>query len=98
MTGSRPMSSGLRALRPAAFGADPAGERMARIRRSPHFEDGVFVNPGGPARTRPAGSATDFAKVYFDKEARPGAPRRARSPCTPPRSPTSPGRRPRGCG
>ncbi|POX50972.1 MBL fold metallo-hydrolase [Streptomyces sp. Ru71] len=65
------MSSGLRALRPAAFGADPAGERMARIRRSPHFEDGVFVNPGGPARTRPAGSATDFAKVYFDKEARP---------------------------
>ncbi|MFE7960072.1 MBL fold metallo-hydrolase [Streptomyces sp. NPDC057413] len=71
MTGSRPTSSGLRALRPEAFGADPAGERLARIRRSPHFKDGVFVNPGGAARTRPSGSAVDFAKVYFDKEARP---------------------------
>lgn len=71
MTGSRPTSNGLRALRPAAFGADPAGARLARIRRSPHFKDGVFVNPGGAARTRPSGSALDFAKVYFDKEARP---------------------------
>ncbi|MFF8595282.1 MBL fold metallo-hydrolase [Streptomyces sp. NPDC015220] len=71
MAGFRPLSSGLRALRPAAFGADPGGERMARIRRSPHFKDGVFQNPGGVARTRPSGSMLDFAKVYFDKEERP---------------------------
>ncbi|WP_435271402.1 MBL fold metallo-hydrolase [Streptomyces sp. 1222.5] len=71
MTGPRSSSSGLRALRPAAFGADPGGERMARIRRSPHFKDGVFQNPGGPARTRPSGSTLDLAKVFLDKETRP---------------------------
>ncbi|NWF24890.1 MBL fold metallo-hydrolase [Streptomyces sp. PKU-EA00015] len=60
----------LRSLRPAAFGADPAGERMARIRRSPNFADGVFRNPVG-ARTRPSGgSMVEFAKIYFEKEAR----------------------------
>ncbi|GGJ55097.1 MBL fold metallo-hydrolase [Streptomyces brasiliensis] len=71
MTGLRSLSSGLRALQPAAFGADPGGERLARIRRSPHFKDGVFQNPGGTARTRPSGSMLDFAKVYFDKDLRP---------------------------
>ncbi|MBC2865500.1 MBL fold metallo-hydrolase [Streptomyces mexicanus] len=71
MAGFRSLSSGVRALRPAAFGADPGGARMARIRRSPHFKDGVFQNPGGPARTRPSGSMRDFAQVYFDKEQRP---------------------------
>ncbi|MEU0243293.1 MBL fold metallo-hydrolase [Streptomyces sp. NPDC006235] len=71
MAGFRSPSSGLRALRPGAFGADPSGERMARIRRSPHFKDGVFQNPGGPARTRPSGSTLDFAKNFFDKETRP---------------------------
>ncbi|MGW9494316.1 MBL fold metallo-hydrolase [Streptomyces prasinus] len=70
MAGTRPRSSGLRALRPAAFGADPTGERMARIRRSPHYRDGVFQNPGGPTRLRPPGSARDLAKTYFDKENR----------------------------
>jgi L-ascorbate metabolism protein UlaG (beta-lactamase superfamily) len=43
---------------------------MARIRRSPHFRDGVFQNPGGTARTRPSGSAREFAKIYFDRESR----------------------------
>ncbi|MGW2772276.1 MBL fold metallo-hydrolase [Streptomyces olivaceoviridis] len=71
VTGLRSASSGLRALRPAAFGADPGGERMARIRRSPHFKDGVFQNPGGPARTRPSGSSLDLAKVFLDKDTRP---------------------------
>ncbi|WMD05416.1 MBL fold metallo-hydrolase [Streptomyces sp. FXY-T5] len=71
MAGFRTLSSGLRALQPGAFGADPRGERMARIRRSPHFKDGVFQNPGGPARTRPSGSTLDFAKVFFDKDTRP---------------------------
>ncbi|GGW10235.1 MBL fold metallo-hydrolase [Streptomyces capoamus] len=71
MTGLRSSSSGLRALRPEAFGADPAGERLARIRRSPHFRNGVFLNPGGPACTRPSGSPVDLAKVFLDKETRP---------------------------
>ncbi|MEU6665179.1 MBL fold metallo-hydrolase [Streptomyces sp. NPDC046727] len=71
MTGLRSASSGLRVLRPAAFGADPSGERLARIRRSPHFKDGVFQNPGGPARTRPSGSTRDLAKVFLDKDTRP---------------------------
>ncbi|MEU7061583.1 MBL fold metallo-hydrolase [Streptomyces sp. NPDC046197] len=71
MAGFRSLSSGLRALQPAAFGADPSGERMARIRRSPHFKDGVFQNPGGVARTRPSGSMLDFAKLYFDRDERP---------------------------
>ncbi|MFF0048923.1 MBL fold metallo-hydrolase [Streptomyces sp. NPDC005498] len=59
----------LRSLRPAAFGADPGGARMERIRNSPHFADGVFQNPVG-ARTRPSGSTLEFAKVYFHKEER----------------------------
>ncbi|MFJ8861997.1 MBL fold metallo-hydrolase [Streptomyces sp. NPDC102451] len=59
----------LRSLRPDAFGADPAGARMERIRRSPNFADGVFQNPEG-ARTRPSGSMVEFAKVYFHKEQR----------------------------
>ncbi|OQR59881.1 MBL fold metallo-hydrolase [Streptomyces maremycinicus] len=80
MSGFRSLSSGLRALQPAAFGADPSGERLARIRRSPHFKDGVFQNPGGTARTRPSGSTLDFAKVFFDKEQR---PRRAPSGTVP---------------
>ncbi|MER6960658.1 MBL fold metallo-hydrolase [Streptomyces sp. NPDC000618] len=80
MSGFRSLRSGLRALQPEAFGADPSGERMARIRRSPHFKDGVFQNPGGLARTRPSGSMLDFAKVFFDKEQR---PRRAPSGTVP---------------
>ncbi|MFD8808733.1 MBL fold metallo-hydrolase [Streptomyces sp. NPDC059597] len=75
MTGLRSPSQGLRALQPAAFGAEPSGERLARIRRSPHFKDGVFQNPGGTAGTRPSASALDLAKAFFDKDTRP-----ARSP------------------
>ncbi|ALV32142.1 MBL fold metallo-hydrolase [Streptomyces sp. CdTB01] len=70
MSGFRPLSSGLKALQPEAFGADPSGERMARIRRSPHFKDGVFQNPGG-STGRPSLSMVDFAKIYFDKDERP---------------------------
>ncbi|MET9188969.1 MBL fold metallo-hydrolase [Streptomyces tendae] len=70
MAAFRSPSPGLSVPRPAAFGVDPSGERMARIRRSPHFRDGVFQNPGGTARTRPSGSAAEFAKIYFNKEAR----------------------------
>ncbi|MEU0673655.1 MBL fold metallo-hydrolase [Streptomyces sp. NPDC006172] len=70
MAGSRSPRSGLRALRPEAFGVDPSGERLARIRRSPHFADGVFQNPGGPTRTRPSGSTLDLAKAFLDKDTR----------------------------
>ncbi|MFJ3927095.1 MBL fold metallo-hydrolase [Streptomyces sp. NPDC090022] len=69
MTGSRPLRPRLRDLRPEAFGADPSGARMERIRRSPNFADGVFQNPVG-ARTRPSGSMREFAKIYFHKEQR----------------------------
>lgn len=64
-----PLRTRLRALRPADFGADPGGARMERIRRSPNFVDGAFQNPVG-ARTRPSGSALEFAKTYFRKEER----------------------------
>ncbi|QDY79982.1 MBL fold metallo-hydrolase [Streptomyces qinzhouensis] len=66
----RTLRSRLRALRAEAFGADPSGERLERILRSPNFEDGSFRNPVG-ARTRPSGaSMVEFAKIYFHKEAR----------------------------
>ncbi|MFF8958502.1 MBL fold metallo-hydrolase [Streptomyces sp. NPDC014894] len=43
---------------------------MDRIRRSPNYANGVFQNPAG-ARTRPSGAAmAEFAKIYFQKEAR----------------------------
>ncbi|MER7925418.1 MBL fold metallo-hydrolase [Streptomyces sp. NPDC096057] len=71
MTGIRALSSGLRALQPEAFGADPSGERLARIRRSPHFKDGVFQNPGGNTSVRPSGGAMrGMGKSYLDKEER----------------------------
>lgn len=70
MSGFRSTSSGLRGLRPAAFGADPGGERLERIRRSPNFANGVFVNPEG-TRVRPSGGAAlDMAKRYLRKEER----------------------------
>ncbi|WP_329268363.1 MBL fold metallo-hydrolase [Streptomyces sp. NBC_01451] len=68
MTGFPSPNSGLRALRPAAFGADPSGERLARIRRSPHFADGVFQNP--PGTPRPDGALLGFAKSSLRKEDR----------------------------
>ncbi|MCM2386751.1 MBL fold metallo-hydrolase [Streptomyces albipurpureus] len=77
------LRSRLRALRPAAFGADPAGARLERIQRSPHFADGVFQNPVG-ARTRPSGaSMAEFAKIYFQKEARARRAPTARIPLHP---------------
>ncbi|WP_406284843.1 MBL fold metallo-hydrolase [Embleya sp. NBC_00896] len=40
-------------LGPAAFGARPTGERLERIRRSPHFRDGAFQNPVPTRRGSP---------------------------------------------
>ncbi|MFF9850739.1 MBL fold metallo-hydrolase [Streptomyces litmocidini] len=59
----------LRELRPESFGAEPTGARLARIRRSPNFKDGIFQNPE-PARRGPSGSGIEFAKIYFEKEGR----------------------------
>ncbi|MEU8618344.1 MBL fold metallo-hydrolase [Streptomyces sp. NPDC048623] len=82
-TGSDPsLRARLRALRPAAFGADPSGERLERIRRSPNFADGVFQNPE-QARTRPSGSTLEFAKIYFEAEARAHRAPHARIPVHP---------------
>jgi L-ascorbate metabolism protein UlaG (beta-lactamase superfamily) len=41
------------ALRPAAFGAVPRGERLERILRSPQYSDGAFRNPS--SQFKPAG-------------------------------------------
>ncbi|MFF0739822.1 MBL fold metallo-hydrolase [Streptomyces sp. NPDC004111] len=66
----KPLRERLRGLRTAAFGADPAGERMERIRRSPQFADGVFQNPEG-TRSRPSSSSTrELLATYFRKEER----------------------------
>ncbi len=56
-------------FRPIAFGAEPSGERLARIRRSPNFRDGVFVNPDGAtgAPARPSGS---MLSALLDKRSR----------------------------
>ncbi|WP_406297515.1 MBL fold metallo-hydrolase [Embleya sp. NBC_00888] len=43
----------LTSLAPAAFGARPAGERLARIQGSPHFRDGAFRNPVPTRRGSP---------------------------------------------
>ncbi|MFE0644846.1 MBL fold metallo-hydrolase [Streptomyces sp. NPDC058877] len=59
----------LRALRPESFGAEPTGERLARIRRSPNFANGIFQNPES-ARRVPSGSTFELAKTYFEKEGR----------------------------
>ncbi|MFI1585954.1 MBL fold metallo-hydrolase [Embleya sp. NPDC020630] len=40
-------------LAPAAFGARPAGKRLERVRRSPHFRDGAFRNPVPTRRASP---------------------------------------------
>ncbi|MEV6264686.1 MBL fold metallo-hydrolase [Streptomyces sp. NPDC051784] len=72
MTGpehQRSLRTRLRSMRPDAFGADPEGVRMERIRNSPNFADGVFRNPEG-TRTRPSIPMIEFAKIYFRKEER----------------------------
>lgn len=62
-------SAGGRALRPASFGADPAGERLERVRRSPNHVDGAFRNPV-PTRTMLPGSAGPLLRAGFDREGR----------------------------
>ncbi|MFE7609687.1 MBL fold metallo-hydrolase [Streptomyces celluloflavus] len=68
MTGSRPRRT-LSALRPASFGAEPTGERLARMRRSPQFVDGQFRNPV-PTRQLLQGSALPMVRSQLSREAR----------------------------
>ncbi|MET9296530.1 MBL fold metallo-hydrolase [Streptomyces sp. NPDC003077] len=56
-------------LRPASFGAAPAGERLARMRRSPQFADGQFRNPV-PTRPLPRGTALSLARTQLSREGR----------------------------
>ncbi|MGW9431269.1 MBL fold metallo-hydrolase, partial [Streptomyces decoyicus] len=69
MTGSRPRRTRLSALRPAAFGAEPTGERLARMRRSPQFVDGQFRNP---VETRQLlhGSTLPMVRTQLSREGR----------------------------
>ncbi len=65
MTGRTPASARTRArlasltvrtsrlLRPASFGAEPTGERLARIQRSPQYRDGAFRNDRPTRTVRP---------------------------------------------
>lgn len=75
MTGTRPGIPGLRAkralraLRPKSFGAEPAGERLERMRRSPQFSGGEFRNPE-PVHRGPTGSRTAILRALLDRESR----------------------------
>ncbi|MET8676560.1 MBL fold metallo-hydrolase [Streptomyces sp. NPDC004647] len=77
MTGSSPRRSLITRLRPASFGADPAGERLERIRQSPQYADGQFRNPV-PTRTMLPGSAMPILRTQLSR-----ADRAGRSPVAP---------------
>ncbi|MEK2474890.1 MBL fold metallo-hydrolase [Streptomyces noursei] len=69
MTASRPRPTRLTALRPASFGAEPTGERLARMRRSPQFVDGQFRNPA-PIRQLLRGAALPMARTQLHRAGR----------------------------
>jgi len=55
-------------LRPLSFGAEPSGERLARIERSPHYDRaaGRFRNPVPAAyRPRPAGGRSAMLRALL---------------------------------
>ncbi|OEV06890.1 MBL fold metallo-hydrolase, partial [Streptomyces nanshensis] len=70
--------SGVFGFRPASFGAEPSGERLARIERSPHYdkEAGAFRNPLPAGRTpRAVRSRREMVKALLSREGRsPGGP------------------------
>ncbi|NUS16971.1 MAG: MBL fold metallo-hydrolase [Streptomyces sp.] len=77
MTSAGRPPSRLVKARPAPFGADPAGARLARILASPNYANGAFVNPVG-ARQGPGGDFFKSLPATFRKEAR--IPRRPARP------------------
>jgi L-ascorbate metabolism protein UlaG (beta-lactamase superfamily) len=58
-----------RALRPDSFGADPTGDRLERIRRSPNFVAGAFRNPVAARMARPD-SVLPLLRTYLRPEDR----------------------------
>lgn len=62
----------------ASFGAEPTGERLRRIERSPHYDaaTGTFRNPVQAATVpRAGGSRLDMARALFSRrERRPAGP------------------------
>ena len=62
------------ALRPASFGAEPTGERLARIERSPHFVDGSFRNPVPTRRMIPGTFLEGLRANLTKKDTKPTAP------------------------
>ncbi|MGP3951585.1 MBL fold metallo-hydrolase [Streptomyces sp. 7N604] len=77
MSGSSPRRSPLVGLRPASFGADPAGERLERVRRSPNYRDGQFRNPV-PTRTMVPGATLPMLRTQLSR-----ADRARRAPARP---------------
>src|SRR5690348_16726189 len=65
MRGRRPTGD----WRLASFGAEPKGERLARIHRSPNFTDGAFRNPVA-AETLPRGSTLALLRTQLRRSAR----------------------------
>lgn len=61
-------------LRPASFGAEPTGERLARIRRSPQYDPaaGAFRNPAHAATAPPGAgrSRRDMARALLSRDGR----------------------------
>ena len=65
--------SGVSGLRPLSFGAEPSGERLARIERSPRYDAaaGEFRNPVPSSTTpRPTRSRGDMARALLRSEGR----------------------------
>jgi L-ascorbate metabolism protein UlaG (beta-lactamase superfamily) len=54
---------------PAAIGGRPQGERLARMRRSPHFRDGQFHN-AAPSAVAGSPSSTAMRDLVLGKEVR----------------------------
>ncbi|MEV6315433.1 MBL fold metallo-hydrolase [Streptomyces sp. NPDC051776] len=69
MSGSSPRRSLFAGLRPASFGAEPTGERLERMQRSPNYRDGQFHNPV-PTRTMLPGSNGPMLRRQFDRAER----------------------------
>jgi L-ascorbate metabolism protein UlaG (beta-lactamase superfamily) len=67
-----------RRIRPASFGAEPSGERLERIRRSPQYRDGAFRNDR-PTRTVRPGSILPLLRETLRR-----ADRQRRAPAAPP--------------
>ncbi|QJD80097.1 MBL fold metallo-hydrolase [Spirosoma rhododendri] len=56
-------------LQSQPFGRNPAGDRLARIQRSPHYRDGSFQNIEPTEVMRQEASKLEMARDFFDKPA-----------------------------